>query len=191
MHLSSKTHPSNPLSLTLPELCDHIVTEHHDFVRREGPAILEQAQRLPEPRPLALTRIKVLFEKVVEELGPHQFKEEQVLFPLCKRLALAEEPFAAHCGSVQNPIRVMTQEHRRSAHDLHLLEGLAQQYLAAAQNTDDQATSANPRWVQRILRFCDNLRIHMALENEVLFPLALARETALSESEGAVRPPGD
>ena len=38
-------------------------------------------------------------------------KEERVLFPLVKQLEAALESFSIHCGTVENPIRVMEHEH--------------------------------------------------------------------------------
>ena len=39
-------------------------------------------------------------------------KEERILFPLIKRLEAAQAPFPIHCGTVENPIRVMEHEHQ-------------------------------------------------------------------------------
>ena len=54
-------------------------------------------------------------------MEPHLLKEEIVLFPLVRELAGATAAPSFHCGSVGNPIRVMTAEHDSVGHLLHEL----------------------------------------------------------------------
>ena len=44
----------------------------------------------------------------------HMFKEERVLFPLCRQLDAAEKPPPMPCGSIGNPIEVMIREHEHA-----------------------------------------------------------------------------
>ena len=55
------------------------------------------------------------FDGLRAELDAHLAKEEMVLFPMIKGMEAAQQAGrrapAAHCGSVNNPIRVMVHEH--------------------------------------------------------------------------------
>jgi len=65
--------------------------------------------RRGDPRLLKLSSI---FQQFVAELTCHMWKEETVLFPLCRQMEQGTfNPAESHCGSVQNPIRVMMSDH--------------------------------------------------------------------------------
>lgn len=71
------------------ELCDHIVDEHHAFLRRELPHIEELlakvASRHGETVP-TLEPLQAEFKTLHADLIDHIDREEQGLFPLCRNL---------------------------------------------------------------------------------------------------------
>ena len=50
-----------------------------------------------------------------QEMEQHMFKEDHVLFPMCRQLDSARARPAFHCGTIGNPIRVMIREHDDAA----------------------------------------------------------------------------
>ena len=96
------------------DLADQIVATHHVYLRRELPRLSELIDKVvaahssnhPE-----LVEVRQTFAVLRQELEMHLMKEERVLFPLVKQLEAALEPFSIHCGTVENPIRVMEHEH--------------------------------------------------------------------------------
>src|SRR4051794_11604600 len=91
------------------DLIDHIVAEHHEFLKREMPRItaLMSAAR-PAGR---LVELETVWAAFVEEMTAHLWKEEMVLFPMVRALQEGQSQAASHCGGVMNPLRVMLMEH--------------------------------------------------------------------------------
>lgn len=162
----------NPLHMSMQDLCEHIVKQHHQFVRQEGPEILKAAQHLEAKNKADFYTIKTLLSEILSDLSPHMLKEEMVLFPFCKKLEQAEDIFEMPFGSIARPIEVMSSEHNKSSRDLNVLESL----LSKTHEENQNYTT----WIERIQAFCQDLKTHMYLENEVLFPRALALEEAFN-----------
>jgi regulator of cell morphogenesis and NO signaling len=164
----------------LTELADHIEQTHHAYLKRELPR-LEQllgkiaavhGQRRPEVREL-----EQVFRAFKAELESHMAKEEQVLFPLCRRMAWATRAGVAlpafHCGSVQNPIRVMIAEHEHAGAALARMRELTGGYVPpeGACNTYRAALHA-------LEELEKDMHQHVHKENNILFPRAAGLEAA-------------
>jgi len=102
-------------------------------------------------------------------------KEEQVLFPYVQRMeesALAGEAAPpAMFGTVLNPVRMMMQEHDGAGESLRSLRILANQYAVP----EDACISYRTLY-QALQGFEADLHQHIHLENNVLFPRAVAME---------------
>lgn len=71
------------------ELCDHIVDEHHAFLRRELPHIEELLEKVVSRHGDSVPTLQQLqgdFKALHTELIDHIDREEQGLFPLCRNL---------------------------------------------------------------------------------------------------------
>jgi len=155
-------------SAPLAELCEHIVGEHHAFLRRELPRLselldkVEQAHGHEHPQVL---EAKAVFAGLRRELEAHMAKEEQVLFPACVGLAQGGRaaPF------VPSAIAVMEDEHAEAAAALERLSDLTGGYdLGRALCNTHRATLDGLRELER------DLRRHIHEENNILFPRTLA-----------------
>jgi regulator of cell morphogenesis and NO signaling len=102
-------------------------------------------------------------------------KEEQVLFPYITRLeesALAGESAPpAMFGTVVNPVRMMMQEHDSAGDALRSLRTTTKNYAAP----DDACISYRTLY-QTLQGFEADLHQHIHLENNILFPRAVAME---------------
>jgi regulator of cell morphogenesis and NO signaling len=102
-------------------------------------------------------------------------KEEQILFPYVRALAASAEqgldlppnPF----GTVRNPIRMMEAEHRSAGDGLAMIRALSSGYTAPA----DGCTTYRVAY-EELAAFDGDLRRHIHLENNILFPRAIALE---------------
>lgn len=156
-------------------LIDHIVSTHHAYVRSSMPAIQRHLAKLLEvhgARHPELARVAACFETISRELGQHLLKEEHVLFPYIRELAATSvgsgpSPF----GTVQNPIRMMEREHREAADELRIIRELTHGYLAP-----DDGCATYAACMAELDRFERDLHRHVHLENNVLFPKAVALE---------------
>lgn len=164
----------NPASLGPSALVDHIVSNHHAYVRREGPQLMaylekvasKHGQRHPE-----LYRIFDIFQAVKAELDQHMVKEEQVLFP---RIQMMDRANSEEWGSfekhafIHSAIQVMEHEHENAGAGLAEIRQLTDNYTPpAGACTTFQLTYAS------LKAFEMDLHQHVHLENYVLFPAAI------------------
>jgi len=165
--------------MTLASLTAHIIHAHHAYVRRELPRLTGLAQKVVnrhgDTRP-ELPEIQAKLAQLSEELTEHLAKEEVVLFPHIAKLERALEqgtPMPYVCfGTVANPIAMMTQEHDAAG---ELLAG-----MRALSNNFTPPAGACPTFhgfYRGLLEFEQDLHQHIHLENNILFPRALAQET--------------
>lgn len=120
--------------------------------------------------------VESLVKRLVEDLGPHLLKEEKILFPY---VASLEEPARGEScfGTVQNPIRMMLREHEVVAEILDELRVVTRRYAAP-----HVADTSLQELYGRLKELDADLHRHIRLENDILFPGALALE------EGRPRP---
>ena len=164
---------------TLTDLCDHIITVHHGYLRREMPRLETLAAKVAAVHGLTrpeLPTVARLFSALRAELEQHMFKEEQILFPMCEALEQAQGRPEFHCGSVSNPIAVMELEHDGAGETVHTIRQLTDQY------TPPECACASYRALLTGLADVENdLHQHIHEENNILFPRAIAREAELAD----------
>jgi len=164
------------------DLADQIVATHHVYLRRELPRLSELIDKVvaahssnhPE-----LIEVRQTFAALRQELEMHLMKEERVLFPLVKQLEAALEPFSIHCGTVENPIRVMEHEHDSAGSALQRIRELTSNYRAP----DDGCASFTALY-DGLSCLESDLHLHIHKENNILFPKAAALESALMAAKG-------
>jgi regulator of cell morphogenesis and NO signaling len=162
----------------LADLIGHIATTHHTFVREESPRILALAAKVvgvhgknhPE-----LLQVQQVFSVLAEELRVHLMKEEQMLFPyisLMEESALAGEPAPpAMFGTVANPVRMMMQEHDGAGEALRSLRSVTSDY-----KVPEDACITYRTLYGALEGYEADLHQHIHLENNILFPRAIAME---------------
>lgn len=163
---------------SMESLVNHILTTHHEYVRSEIPRmqqILEKVESVHGKNHPEVSVAHRLFGELVEELTSHMMKEEDVLFPYIVRMekavASGQPAPPAFFGSVKNPTANMVQEHeaagelleqiRKNCDDFKVPEGVCTTFRAMYQGLED---------------FERDLHKHVHLENNILFPRALAAE---------------
>ena len=158
-------------------LIGHIVSNHHTYLRRELPRLIELAAKVIAAHGEAHPQVHTVGATVAEltaDLLPHLAKEEKVLFPLAIELLGAIEPTSFRCGSVTNPISVMLTEHDRAGDLLAALRRQTDGYRPPA--------DACPTWRALYAGLAEleaDTHSHIHLENNLLFPKIADIETAL------------
>lgn len=163
---------------TLTELCDHIEATHHAFLRTEMPRLLGLTRKIADvhgPNHPELAEVADTFASIVEELGSHMAKEEQVLFPMIRQLEHASSRPAFHCGSLANPIRVMEYEHDSAGGGLARLRQLTRDYACP-----DDACNTWRATCDGLHQFEKDLHQHIHKENNILFPRAIEMEQKMN-----------
>ncbi len=164
---------------SLAELIGHINSSHHAFIRSESPRIESLTAKVvgvhgtghPE-----LLQVQTIFSDLAEELSVHLMKEEQILFPYVTRMeeaAFAGEPAPpAMFGTVVNPVRMMMQEHDGAGDALRKLRQVTNDYALPA-----EACISYTTLYDALQAFEADLHQHIHLENNILFPRAVALES--------------
>lgn len=103
-----------------------------------------------------------------EDLEPHMLMEENILFPMIRKIDETIEAEGAHCGSVANSIRVMMAEHDNAGKLLNSIKNLTNNY-----SPPEGACGTYIFLCQNLKELESNTHLHVHKENNLLFPQAL------------------
>lgn len=139
-------------------LIDHILHRYHDVHRQQLPELIRLARRVEQVHGDRQTCPRGLADHLADmqqELESHMMKEEQVLFPMLRRISPSEVPA---------PISMMRFEHDQHGEALARLEQL----------TNDITPPADACNTWRALyaglhQLREDLMQHIHLENNILF----------------------
>jgi regulator of cell morphogenesis and NO signaling len=173
---------------TLAELIDHILSTHHEYLRRELPLIENRLIAVlnahSEAHGQLLRQLSVLFAGLKTELQVHMQKEESVLFPFVRAAemsasagrGLPHSPF----GTVRNPIRMMEHEHDSAGDALAAMRRLTNNY-----ELPEGACNTWRALYGGLAELESDLHLHIHLENNILFPRAIALELGTIPADAA------
>lgn len=163
----------------LTDLIDHILKTHHEYLKLNLPALWQRLEKVRQVHagrdPARLEAMAEVYSALRAELEDHMHKEELILFPAIRRyhaaaaqgLPMPPVPF----GTIANPIRVMEREHVSAGDALARLRRLTADYQLPSWACD--TVRALWRGLQELEQ---DLHIHIHLENNILFPRAVALE---------------
>ncbi len=175
---ASKDASTDWTTASLESLCQHLVTTHHEYVRREIPRLGKFATKVVarhgDDRP-ELPQIQQLIKTAGDDLLEHLGKEEAMLFPyitnLERNLATCGPRSLGCFGAVRNPIRVMMAEHDAAGDMLAQIRALSCDYTPP-----EGACPTFRGFYQALAEFESDLHRHVHLENNILFPRAIEME---------------
>jgi regulator of cell morphogenesis and NO signaling len=167
---------------SLQSLSGHILSQHHEYVKQELPRLDALAKKVVAKhgshRP-ELLEIQSALQKIDQELMQHMAKEELVLFPYIAKLetALAEGSARPQScfGTISNPIAMMMQEHDGAGELLVEIRLLSSNFTPPS-----DACPTYHAFFAGLKEFEQDLHQHIHLENNILFPRAIALEAAPS-----------
>ena len=164
----------------LGELVDHIVNQHHAYVKSEVPrlqALIAKVVGVHGSNHPELKQVQSAFAELGQELASHLMKEEQILFPYVKHMATGDK--CPSCfGTVQNPIRMMMFEHDNAGAKLREIRDATSDY-----KLPQDACFSYGTLFSALLEFEADLHQHIHLENNILFPRAIAQEQSTGHVE--------
>jgi regulator of cell morphogenesis and NO signaling len=167
---------ADPAELGLSELCDDIEERHHAYLKAELPRLqemLRKVARVHGDRYPWMRQVVEVFEPFSAEMLQHMAKEEEVLFPLIRRLE-AGESAASGPGKVRSSIQVMEHEHDSAGAALARMRELTGDYEPPMDACNTFRAS-----LDGLAELERDTHQHVHKENNVLFPRALEREVAL------------
>ena len=159
----------------IAELVDHIVSTHHQYLRRELPRVLNLIDKVVNAhgsKAAELSKVRTVFGEMKAELDSHMWKEENILFPACKEIADNNSAVSGHFGSVSQPIAVMEMEHDSAGRALAELRELTNGYTAP-----EWACNTYLAMLDGLLSIEKDTHEHISTENNILFPRVLELES--------------
>jgi len=166
---------TNWLGAPLSDLVDHILDTHHAYMKAQLPVVEARLAKVlsahGERHGEMLRSLSATYGAMKAELDGHLAKEEMVLFPLVRALEGGAPAGSFHCGSVRNPIRVMCMEHDSAGDALVQMRQLTDNYTVP-----DGACNTFRALYFELAEMERDLHRHIHLENNILFPRAMALE---------------
>ncbi len=156
------------------DLTQYIVDRHHAFARKQ----LDLARNLStkvehrhgDKHP-EISKVSTAIAAIGTELTHHFFCEENILFPyLVKLESDSQTALPPVFGSVEQPVTRMMMDHDQTGNELRLIREITGDYQLPA----DACTTYSALY--RALEDLEkDLHLHIHLENNILFPRALAQ----------------
>ena len=148
------------------ELIEHIESTHHIYLKQALPrlvGLMDKVHQVHSSRHPELIRLKTVLRKLREDLELHLLKEEQVLFPLLRKLD--SNSLDLKMRVVQGPIRVMRNEHDEAGELLKEIRELTNSYVPPK----DGCQSFQLLY-KELRQLEEDTHLHIYKENNLLFP---------------------
>lgn len=160
-------------------LVDYVLKIYHRNALEMMPEIeelLDSVEAMHGDTHPEIHEVKELFTASVYDLDVHFQKEENVLYPyitdMYNAVANGNTPEPIHCGSVAHPINVMVNDHEGETERYERISSLTDSYAISDANSDSYNLLMN-----KLQLFHKALLEHIYLENEIIFPKAIAFES--------------
>lgn len=190
MHLIEKEPAAGDVrswdGVTLTEVVRFVIDTHHAYTRQSLETLQWMAAKVRDrhgahhPELATLAR---LVAEATDDLIPHMMKEEQILFPYIEQIEEAQTngtdaptPFF---GTARNPVRMMMAEHETVGEKLAEMRSITEDYTLP-----EGACTTFTAYFNLLQDLERDLHNHIHLENNILFPRAIALE---DEAPKAVR----
>jgi regulator of cell morphogenesis and NO signaling len=160
-------------------LCEYIESNHHKYVRKILPKIINKAKFLVKYD---------LFEKDVlnriqhirNDFEIHMQKEERLLFPYIKKMNIILKEKSEYeippFGSIVNLIKVIDKEHSIAGNALDKIKFLCNGYKS--NNSDNLKKKILYEYLNE---FDLDFHMHIHLENNILYPKSILLEKKLNK----------
>jgi regulator of cell morphogenesis and NO signaling len=163
----------------LDELVKHIVGTHHEYLKMDLPVLGHRMDKVAAVHgahdPEMLPRMAGVFAALRAEMEMHMHKEETILFPFIEQYGRAQAqnrpmppvPF----GTIANPIAMMEREHVSAGGAIAEMRTMTNDFELPA-----YACSTVRALYEGLQVLEADLHVHIHLENNILFPRAIALE---------------
>lgn len=168
-------------SWPLDLLTDYIEKKHHRYVAEKIPVIkqyLDKVCKVHGEHHPELFEIKDEFFASANELTSHMKKEEDILFPFVRSVYDAKQQHQTidqrHFGTIKNPIQMMMDEHEVEGNRFREIAALSNNYTPP-----QEACNTYKVAFAMLKEYEEDLHLHIHLENNIMFPKAIALENEL------------
>jgi regulator of cell morphogenesis and NO signaling len=166
----------NYAAWALPFLIDYIVNTHHAYLKENDEQIAAYCRKIADVHGVhhpEVIRIAAIFDKIASDMAAHLKEEEEVFFPVVKRvkasLIAGTTTDARDRKSIQESLRNLHREHDEIGDAIHEIRHLSKNY-----DIPTDACNTFMLTYRKLKEFEDDLHKHVHLENNILFPRAAA-----------------
>lgn len=148
-------------TVSAAELCEHVVSVHHEYLWREMPrisALAVKVARVHGAHHPELKQIATIYQQLVAELTDHLLTEEQEQFPA----------IAAGAGWSRDAVEELMTEHDAAGELLAELRRLSSDYTVPADGCGSYRLLYH-----ELEEMESDLHLHIHKENNILFPSLL------------------
>ena len=163
-------------------LTDYIVHVHHHYLRKALPVVREHVNRFAEGHRKKFAYLDEL-QHTIQHLNrsfiPHLEQEEEIIFPYIRQISHAYNSRESYASLLVRTLRkpvedIMAHEHDVTGKLIHKLRELTQHYT-----TPESACISHRVTFQKLREVDNDIVQHLHLENNILFPKAIAMEKEL------------
>jgi regulator of cell morphogenesis and NO signaling len=167
--------------MTLTQVVENIVVEHHAYLRETLPVIGALLERVVQAHGNSDSRLGELYElmdKMAADFESHMLHEEEALFPMVRDMEMDDGTIKpTRCGqAVAGPIMCMENDHNVVKEELLRVRKLTDDYAVPG-----FACMTYRNLLETLSQFDQNTVRHVHKEDEVLFPYALKAQKVLRE----------
>jgi regulator of cell morphogenesis and NO signaling len=163
-------------------LTQYIINIHHAYLRKSLPAIKDQVTCFVDEHRKKypfLTEVERKVSYLDKTMVPHLLQEEEVIFPYIRQISHAYESKESYATLLVRTLRKPVEELMHDEHDT-MEKTLSQLRELTNHYTPPENACTSHRLAYSLLKeLDDDLVQHMYLENEILFPKAIAMEKEL------------
>lgn len=177
MYKKMKNIQENLGSNTLLDHLDIIQFEQHTHLRASLKLIrstIDQAMQEGEPS-LSLIKCREIFLELNEEIEVHFKEEENVLFPLIRKLESDDVITSDDSETLESMVQVLEYENNHTGDALHQLKEACHKY-SFCPNSFKHYNAL----MSRLQDFERDLKAHAINETQYLYPTAIRKERILS-----------
>ena len=165
-------------------LIDYIINVHHSYLITNFPEIINTVEHFAKSHQSKFSYLPQLLlsvHRLYDELLPHIEEENQIIFPYIKQIVHAyesREPYAALLvRTLRKPVEnIMNHEHDYIGKYIYNIRDLTNNYTPSA-----SACITHKVAFAKLKELDIDLVQHIHLENNILFPKAIAMEKELLE----------
>ena len=161
-------------------LADYIVNVHHKYVKENAYMLFEYCETIANrhgAKHPELTRIAQLCEKIAINFKSLMQEEEIALFPYINKLAMAKREhhkIEAGYKNIEKQIKLMENQHTAIGKFMDEIHQLSNAFTSP-----EDACSSYKSLYTKLEEFEKNLKQHIHLENNIIFPKSIQLEKEL------------
>jgi regulator of cell morphogenesis and NO signaling len=163
-------------------LTDYIINVHHHYLLKALPILQDHVSRFAEGHRKKFTYLDEL-QKIVSQLIrsfiPHLQQEEEIIFPYIRQIGHAYYSRESYASLLVRTLRKPVEQIMAHEHDttLRLLQRMRE--LTGDYKAPENACISHKVTFRKLEEVDNDLVKHLHLENNILFPRALAMEKEL------------